>query len=142
VVELLEQSFWTALINALPEFKANENLTVAGRAIPGYLRKTIHFINENCSEDLNLNDLASVAGKSVRSLQSGFQKTYGYGPTAYLRKVKLLRVREHILQRPGEDLQVIAARFGFYHAGNFARYYRQEFGELPSETSKSSIKIN
>jgi len=30
----------------------------------------------------------------------------------------------------------IAARWGFYHLSSFARDYRGEFGELPSESLK------
>lgn len=32
------------------------------------------------------------------------------------------------------SIQCIASRAGFWHMGRFARYYRETFGELPSQT--------
>jgi transcriptional regulator GlxA family with amidase domain len=36
--------------------------------------------------------------------------------------------------RAGLSIRDVARRHGFLQAGHFARLYRREFGELPSET--------
>ena len=35
---------------------------------------------------------------------------------------------------PDEPIAAIAARWGFWHMGQFSRDYKQQFGELPSVT--------
>lgn len=139
MLALIEQAFWMSLINALPELKTDTGLSTVGISMPGFLRRTLSYINKNCEEEISLATMAKVAGKSKRTLQLIFHKTFGLGPTAYVKKIKLMRVREEILKHSSHDIQTIAARFGFYHPGNFARYYRQEFNELPSETVRKLL---
>jgi transcriptional regulator GlxA family with amidase domain len=35
---------------------------------------------------------------------------------------------------PGTSVADVAAAYGFYNPGRFAKYYRERYGELPSAT--------
>ena len=55
---------------------------------------------------------------------------------AFVRKTKLRRCREQLLAADAaiDTVGDIAAEWGFFQLSNFAKNYRLEFGELPSET--------
>lgn len=84
-------------------------------------------------------ELAAAVSVSARSLQQGFRRSLDTTPMAYLRTVRLEKVREDLTRaRPGTDSVTEAAtRWGFLHLGRFAALYRGSFGEHPSETLRS-----
>jgi AraC-like DNA-binding protein len=86
------------------------------------------------SEDLAVPDIAENLGVSVRTLQLALRSETGATPTELLRRVRLDRAREMLLEaEPGEQTIVsIAERCGFSHQGRFSAVYLDTFGELPS----------
>lgn len=93
----------------------------------------------SCSDRLvTVSELCSALNTSRRSLQTGFQEALGISPHAYMRAVSLNRVRSHLkcADSPYFNVQDTAAAYGFWHMSQFARDYRQMFGELPSDTLK------
>ena len=79
--------------------------------------------------------LAEVAGVSVRSLFAGFREHRGTGPMAYLRTVRLERVRHDLLNDASvASVSAAALRWGFAHLGRFSAEYRRVFGECPAQT--------
>ena len=94
------------------------------------------FIDANLRTSIALADLCAAAGVCTRALEYGFHDFYELGPMAYVRNLRLCRVR-HDLQAPGsEDDSVSSAarRWSFTHMGQFSHDYRVLFGEMPSET--------
>lgn len=73
---------------------------------------------------------------SLRALHAAFQEQLGTSPMAYVRLVRLNRVRAELLRSDPQDVRVtdIAMRFGFLHLSRFAQQYRDHFDELPSVT--------
>ena len=60
-------------------------------------------------------------------------------PSRYLLATRLNRVRRDILdQGVVVSLQVLATRWGLTHMSRFARYYRETFGERPSDTMRTA----
>jgi transcriptional regulator GlxA family with amidase domain len=55
---------------------------------------------------------------------------------AYLRRVRLQKVREELLRDSADGVTDIATRWGFEHLGRFAGAYRRRYGETPSETRR------
>jgi hypothetical protein len=71
------------------------------------------------------------------ALPDGFRQRMGVTPTQYLRGVRLGRVRADLLASQPADPTTVAEtahRWGFAHLGRFAQYYRQRYGESPSDT--------
>ncbi|GHC57787.1 AraC family transcriptional regulator [Streptomyces flavofungini] len=80
--------------------------------------------------------LAAETHVGVRWLQEAFRRYVGMSPMAYVRDVRLQRVRDE-LRAAGPDercVSDVAHRWGFTHLGRFAEQYRARFGELPSQT--------
>lgn len=98
---------------------------------------------EDVTNNLNLNhmsvpDLCEKSNVSLRTLEYAFQEKYHLTPKQYLRTVKLNNVHKILMKSiPGEIIiSDIANQNGFWHMGQFAKDYKNLFGELPSETLK------
>jgi AraC-like DNA-binding protein len=102
---------------------------------PYKIRVVEEFIEANWDKPISIEDIASHTGIGTRNLFAAFKRARGYTPMSFLRSVRLQRARR-ILQTPATDSSVSAVylKCGFQNAGHFAHYYRQAFGELPSET--------
>ena len=59
------------------------------------------FIDANLRTSIALADLCAAAGVCTRALEYGFHDFYELGPMAYVRNLRLCRVR-HDLQAPGK----------------------------------------
>ena len=90
----------------------------------------------HAAERLYVTDLCEAAGVSERTLQYAFRQVMGMTPVAYLRRLRLHRVR-HALRTATQASTTVtteALRWGFWHFGDFSRAYRNCFGELPSDS--------
>jgi AraC-like DNA-binding protein len=98
--------------------------------------RAAELLEEQPGEPWNSVRLAQAVHLSVRALQEGFKRDFDVPPMAYLRQVRLRRVREALSEANHEYATVrsVATRFGFLHMSRFASTYRQTFGEAPSTT--------
>lgn len=87
----------------------------------------------------SVGQLAAAVHISVRSLEEGFRKHLDTTPMAYLREVRLARVRDDLLAADPQEqtVAVIARRWRFPHLGRFAQVYRERYGELPAQTLRA-----
>jgi len=94
------------------------------------------FVDTHLRSPIALMDLCEAAGVSTRALEYGFRDFYGLGPMAYVRNLRLCRVRLDLLDPNRNDLSVSGAarRWSFTHMGQFSHDYRALFGEMPSMT--------
>lgn len=94
------------------------------------------YIRANVSEQIRLSDLCNHCYVQSRSLEYGFREMCGLSPVAYIKAVKLSRVRKALLsvEVPLRSISEIACDFGFWHLSQFAVDYRRFFGETPSST--------
>lgn len=88
-------------------------------------------------EPLSMLEVCRRVGASRRKLNYCFQDVLGTSPVKYLRAVRLNGVRRELRAGAGA-VQDVATRWGFWHLGQFAREYRQQFGELPSQTLRAA----
>ena len=138
VITRLEEALWFAFADGCPELYREYKDARRTGPISAPARRVTSYIEDNVHRDLTLANLVEVSGRSARTLHSGFRHAYGTGPMAYLKRVKLNRCREDLLAADPEAEFVgdIAAKWGFYHLSSFARDYRKQFDELPSQTLK------
>jgi AraC family ethanolamine operon transcriptional activator len=94
------------------------------------------FIEANLRVPIALADLCAASDVCTRALEYGFRDFYALGPMAYVRNLRLCRVRHDLLapERGGESVGSAARRWGFTHMGQFSHDYRVLFMEMPSET--------
>ena len=91
-------------------------------------------------ERLYVTDLCKAASVSERTLQYAFEEILGMTPIAYLRRLRLHRVRQKLRAATygSTTVSTEALKWGFWHFGEFSRAYKACFGELPSETLKGA----
>ena len=108
----------------------------SGVVLPSSVRRAQLFIEDNATLPISIVDVAAAARLSVRGLQAAFQRTLGMTPQAYVRSVRLSAVHADLSVVNAGEVTVaeIARRWGFHHLGRFAKEYRAEFGEPPSDT--------
>ena len=111
----------------------------SGRAAqPGtsLVRKVEDWIEGRPFQVPHVIDVCQGLGVPLRTLQRAFHETLGVGPARYLIVRRLTRARTALIAADPAVTSVTAIAFdhGFWELGRFARYYRQMFGESPSET--------
>lgn len=95
------------------------------------------YIRANLDQTIALTELERMSGLSSRSLQYAFQRRFSMTPSQWIREQRLLWAREMLLsQNWSNSVTSIAMIAGFTNHSLFARYYKERFGEIPSETKK------
>jgi AraC-like DNA-binding protein len=134
--EQLEAYVLSALLHAgrhqfSDALAGNEDARKLGRLAP-----VVQYIEANADSPLTPELLARVGCVSVRTLHAAFQEQLGETPMAYVRRIRLVKVRADLLRSDPQRVRVtdIAVRWGFFHQSRFAQQYREQFHELPSVT--------
>ena len=100
------------------------------------IRRSIEIFEQHDDEYISVEQLATAAGVSERTIRDAFQHYFGLAPVRYLNRRTLHQVRRALKAADPTVVTVteIATQFGVWQLGRFARDYRFLFGELPSET--------
>lgn len=131
-----EKAIVDALLHAQPHNYSDRLEQTGPTARPRSIQRAINLIHDHCTEPLSTADIAEAVGLSARTLQEGFQTHVDMTPMAYLRRVRLHRIREQLRVSDPATTSVtrVALDWGMTHLGRFAEAYRVEFGEAPSQT--------
>ena len=106
-------------------------------AVPYHVKRARDYIHAHAEQPILMEDLSKYAGCSIRTLQAGFRDVLGSTPMAYLKSVRLERIRRDLLEaEPGASVAALAMKWGFAHHGNFAKAYKAKFGVPPFETMR------
>lgn len=120
--------------------------TFAGLAAPGQrieklermnvLKKIDEYLSENCTRTIRIEELVTLTGIQQRSLEHLFQKYLGMSPRRYITVMRMNRAYSDLRMESKENISVnqVMQRYGFIHAGRFAKEYKKMFGESPSMT--------
>ncbi|MGI6853304.1 helix-turn-helix domain-containing protein [Mesorhizobium sp. 1B3] len=94
------------------------------------------YILQNLSSAISMPALAAAAATSQRTMLRAFSEVLEITPDAYVRILRLNRVRRDLVSDWGEDVTVsmIARRYGIGELGRLSKSYRMLFGENPSQT--------
>ncbi|MEX0753081.1 MAG: AraC family transcriptional regulator [Xanthobacteraceae bacterium] len=123
----------------LRSLKRTDGRSIAGAApqvAPYYVRRAEHYVSENYMKPVGVADLEAATGVSARTLYYGFKQYRGASPMKYLKSVRLMRARRRLLeaQMQGGRVGEIAAAVGYANKSQFARDYKDCFGESPAAT--------
>lgn len=111
----------------------------ADQMSPRFVREAEEFLHANADRPITPDDIARHLNLSTRSVYAGFQRYLAMTPMQRLKEIRLERAREDLLAaRSDASVTTVAMTWGFTHLGKFSNEYRTRFGELPSETLKSS----
>lgn len=128
-----------------------ETIYGLGKIAPHQSRQNVHrYIVERSREYIlsrkenppTVIEICEEIKISRRTLHYSFCKVLGINPVTYLRYLRLNGARKDIINASGEGERIgdIASRWGFWHMGMFSTYYKQLFGETPSNTRHSTPK--
>lgn len=106
---------------------------------PKQVRLAEEYIEANWDQPITIDMLAQLTNASARSLFDSFRKSRGYSPMAFVKRVRLRHARRMLLvPEANATVAGIAFMCGFGNLGNFAKDYRDAFGELPSHTLRTT----
>ncbi|TPQ32811.1 AraC family transcriptional regulator [Bradyrhizobium guangdongense] len=98
--------------------------------------------NTNRVSDVNCDALADELGISVRTMHTAVHAVCGSSPHRYSQLRRLWAVRRQLRQgAPGLTVKASALAHGFWHMGDFSRFYRDTLGELPSQTLAGARRL-
>src|SRR5215218_1182006 len=107
----------------------------AAAPMPGDLVRALEWLRAHLGEPIQLETLAGAAGVRPRTLEAHFKAFLGTTPLEWLRRMRLARARQELLNpAPGTTVTAVALASGFTQLGRFAGQYREAYGELPSTT--------
>lgn len=133
VSPLLEEMVAYQILSAWPAM--GEPVDVKAASIPDRTARTaIDFIEANLANKIEIADIASAAGVSVRVLQMAFKTRLGCAPSHFLIFRRLDKVRAALIDGIPLSIAQIARHWGFAHMSDFSQRYCARFGELPRET--------
>ncbi|KIV72916.1 benABC operon transcriptional activator BenR [Pseudomonas sp. FeS53a] len=131
----LESAFIKGLLLAQPNSYSDELQARQAPQLPHYLVRARDFMRTHARENLCLEDIERAAGVSRFKLFEGFRRYFGVSPMAFLKRHRLLAVRQALLDdHSPRNISAIAMAWGFTHLGRFSCEYRKLFGEPPSAT--------
>ncbi len=100
-----------------------------------FLEKLEGILNENFdNEDLSVEDLGELVGMSQRQLQRKIKAVTGRLPNGYIRYFRLVKAKR-MIKEGKMSVSEAAYSSGFSNLSYFAKCYKDEFGELPSDTN-------
>jgi AraC-like DNA-binding protein len=94
------------------------------------------FIHENLDQLLSIDKIANAAATSHRTLHRAFQIVLDETPYSYVLKLRLHRIRHELVTEAEATCTIssVAHRWNISELGRFSGWYRDLFGELPSQT--------
>jgi AraC-like DNA-binding protein len=131
--EQLERMVISSLLRAQTHDHFEALFAEAPPARTRTVKRVVDALDAAPEQPWSLPEMAKLAEVSARRLQQGFADQMGMSPMAYLRVVRLERVRHDLIEGSGA-VGDVAYRWGFTHLGRFADAYRRRFAETPSHT--------
>lgn len=135
LVSNLTLAFPSSLMNAIAS-GTGKCPSITGPKRLAALARAEAFIALYACDNIKIADICRAAGVSERTLQYAFVSRFDIGPKEFLNAFRLISVRRVLRMSDPRTTGVsdVANAWGFWHMGQFARDYRERFGELPSQT--------
>ena len=130
----IEKAIRALLLDCLAQIYPRE-LRGEPTVVPASLERIEKWMDANIEEAISVEDMAAVAGISVRATQAAFRRYRDCTPSEAMLLRRLQRARALLLRpAPATTVTGVAFDVGLCHLGRFAARYAAMFGESPSET--------
>lgn len=94
--------------------------------------KMINWLQENCFEEVNWEDVESRFLLTRRTLHRQIKETTGMTPEGFVKRVRLVTARAKIRETE-EQITAIAYECGFANSNHFSTCFKEMFGHTPSQ---------
>ena len=134
--EFMEQKCLDDLSVCLLSGDAEKRIKELGAKRLRLIDQALDIMNERIPKELKAEDICATLQVNDRMLRRVFKQSFGMGPMATYRLMRLNLLRHELKSARGSDQTVatLARRCGFRRLGALAEEYQTHFGELPSET--------
>src|SRR6266511_180105 len=95
------------------------------------LEPVLRWMEDNCGKDLTLDDMATHAGMSTRTLNRRFREQTGTTPTQWLLRIRI-RQAQHLLEATDRPVDRIASQVGFGSPTAFRDRFKRIVGTSPN----------
>jgi AraC-like DNA-binding protein len=96
------------------------------------IKNAIKFVEDNIAEaDFSVEDLSHELGMSRVHLYKKLLALTGKAPLEFIRTIRLQRAAQ-LLEKSQLSISEVAYKVGFNSPKYFAKYFKDEFGMLPS----------
>jgi AraC-like DNA-binding protein len=115
---------------------SSRNRSGSRHAHAAIVRRARAYIAEHLSGPIALDDIATAAYASRRTLYRAFAGILNDTPQSYVRRLRLHRIR-HELAGDAErrcTIALVATQWGMSELGRMSGWYRELFGERPRDT--------
>jgi YesN/AraC family two-component response regulator len=104
-------------------------------------KRTIHFLEKQYNARLNIRELAAYLKVSPEHLSRIFHKECGIRLKEYIRKLRIEKGKEHLLNNETLTIKEIAAFIGISCDKHFCRLFKNETGLTPGQYRKSKVRF-
>ncbi|MFN5168415.1 MAG: two-component regulator propeller domain-containing protein [Cyclobacteriaceae bacterium] len=127
-----QQAAWQKQLTA--KLLATRNHVEVTSAEERFVLKARNYVESNLTDgNLSVESLASAVALSREQCYRKLMALTGLSPSAFIRKIRLLRA-QHLLQNKWGNVSQVAFEVGFENLSHFSKAYKEQFGHLPSET--------
>lgn len=95
-------------------------------------------LDDPAAPAVTLGSAARELDASVRSIQLAVEEHFGVSFVRLVRLARLHQVHGALVLGLVSNVSEAAIRHGFWHLGRFSRYYREVFGQPPSQTVRGA----
>lgn len=135
--ENYEEDLLASSMHALMLASKNAHPFYFDHKIPRYIVNRVrHLTLSRDGFPLSIDEICDHLRIRRRTLNSAFARALGITPLTYMRNLKLHRVRMDLITYPSDKASIceVASRWGFVHMSLFSKYYKELFGEYPTDT--------
>ena len=100
-----------------------------------FVFNVINYVENHYAEQISSNDLSSALGFNQSYFCRNFKKNFGMSFSSYLNSYRISKSRK-FLEEGGKTITQIAYDVGFSSATAYSKYFKKQFGILPSEYKK------
>jgi transcriptional regulator GlxA family with amidase domain len=134
-LDALDNMLMLTLLESQPHNHARSLARLACDGVPDAFARAVGYIERHLAGEIGLEDIASAAFCSPRTLARAFKQAGEVSPIRYVHRLRLARIRAQLLSpAAGGNVAEIAFAWGYRHLGEFNRQYRAAFCETPSQT--------
>lgn len=106
------------------------------------IQKAIHYVEDNISNtDLSVEEMSRSLGMSRVHLYKKLLSITGRSPIEFIRVIRLKRAAQ-LLRDKQQNVSDVAYAVGFNNPKYFSRYFKDEFGVLPSVYQNNASGLN
>lgn len=102
------------------------------------LERVLKHLHEHYEEPLDVDQLATLANMSPSTFHRNFKQMTASSPIQYVKKMRLTRAKELLLDR-GLKVKQAAAQVGYESPTQFSREFKRYFGESPQMVGRQQV---